>query len=522
MNQNELHNFIIGNELLSFIESQTSVVSDRFKRRDFVEPLIEFCLDGNYTARLGIVYGLRSTGKTVGMLQAAEELIKQGYKVAYARFNYEKTGMGEVNDELTRLAKEGFSHFFIDEASYLGGFVNESAEWADMFVPRYRIKIVISGTDSFMLWTAQRTSLFHRYVLFATNWNSFPEYKRVTGKSYDDFKKQGGIFTAEDMSEFIQSAVVDNLLHTIEHCMEDANRRTEYTDRLYGLNPAAVYKAVISIFKCAAEDAIIEHFIEKSEQKNIVDLGEAVKGLSAGEKRDVKKRVAESIEIYRNFTSVKDPLAVIEALVEFLVKIGCLYEYSTASHEFGDVNAYTFTHNALMNYAIAETIQGILKLKDIDQPEFIKGIKQAAEGVLNESIVFAHVLQGAKKDDKVFKYRDLDNREIDIVVINREAKTLRLIEVKSRTKVDKDRAFGNEARHLFDNEILKNIGVDDSFTITRILVYMGASGSVVGQKDILHLVNIEDLLINYKDLKQFFERMTDEADKNQLNNVEEF
>jgi len=504
MNTNELHNFITGNELLNFIEAQTNVSSEKFKQRDFVEPLIDFCLDENYTARLGIVYGLRSTGKTVGMLQAAEELIKQGYKVAYARFNYEKTGMGDVNDELIKLVKNGVSHFFMDEASYLGGFVNESAEWADMFVPRYRVKIVISGTDSFMLWTAQRTSLFHRYVLFAANWNSFPEYKRVIGKPYDDYKRQGGIFTAENMPEFIQSAVVDNLLHTIEHCIEDANRRTEYIDRLYGLNPAAVYKAVIGIFKCAAEDAIIEHFVEKSGQKNIVDLGTAIKGLSAGEKRDIKNRVAESIEIYRNFTAVKNPLAVIEALIEFLVKIGCLYGYTTATNEFGDANAYTFTHNALMNYAVAETIQGILKLENIDRLEFIDGIKQAAEGALNESIVFAHVLQSAQKDDKVFKYRDLENREIDAAVINREEKTLRLIEVKSKTKIDKDRIFNNDARHLFDDGILKNIGVDGSFAITRALVYMGANDLIVGEKGVLHLVNIEDFLIKCKDLEKLF------------------
>jgi hypothetical protein len=414
--------------------------------------------------------------------------------------------MKGVNDELIKLAKEGFSHFFIDEASYLSGFINESAEWAEMFVPRYRIKMVISGTDSFMLWTAQRTSLFHRYVLFAANWNSFPEYRRVIGKSYDDFKRQGGIFTSEDMSEFIQSAVVDNLLHTIEHCMEDANRRTEYTDRLYGLNPAVVYKAIISIFKCAAEEAITEHFIEKSGRKNIVDLGEALKGLSPAEKRDIKSRVAESIEIYRNFTPVKNPLDVIEALVEFLVKIGCLYGYSTASNEFGEANSYTFTHNTLMNYAIAETIQAILRLKDIDKPGFIKGINQAAEGALNESIVFAHVLRGAKKDDKVFKYRDLENREIDVAVINREAKTLRLIEVKSKTKINKDRVFNDDARHLFDDGILRKIGVDGNFEITRALVYMGISGSVVGEKDVLHLVNIEDLLINYNDLGRFFDR----------------
>jgi len=40
---------------------------------------------------------------------------------------------------------------------------------------------------------------------------------------------------------------------------------------------------------------------------------------------------------------------------------------------------------------------------------------------------------------------------------------------------------------------------------------MGTNGSV-SQKDSLHLVNIEDLLINYKDLGQFFDRMTAQAD----------
>ena len=36
---------------------------------------------------------------------------------------------------------------------------------------------------------------------------------------------------------------------------------------------------------------------------------------------------------------------------------------------------------------------------------------------------------------------------------------------------------------------------------------MGANGSAVSEKDVLHLVNIEDLLINYRDLGQFFDSM---------------
>ena len=507
MSDSTFNNFITGQTLFTAIEAQTGMPPGKFMRRDFVEPLIKFCLDGDFSARIGIVYGLRSTGKTVGMLQAAKELTGRGYKAAYARFNYGTTGIREANAEIIRLAEEGCTHFFIDEAPYLGGFLNGSAEWADSFVPQKRIKIVISGTDSFMLWTAQTMSLFHRYAQFSTNWSSYPEYKRVTGKTYDNYKSDGGILTEEDMTEFIQSAVVDNLIHTIEHCMEDANRTTAYTDILCGISPAVIYKAVISILRCVVEDSVKEHFVSNAARKNIAELGEAISGFTLREKREIKERVAESIELYRNFTPVTRPLDVIETLIEFLVKIGCLNKYITAENELRDNNSFVFAHNALMNFAVEETIRGIEKTGGIDQFAFDQGIRQAAEGALNESVVFAHILRAAKKGDKVFKYRDLENREIDAVIINRETKTLILAEVKSKSRIDDKRIFVNEAKHLFDSEVLKNIGADNSFKVTRALVYRGEPEYIPHLNGALFLVNIEDFLINYKDLEAFFERI---------------
>jgi hypothetical protein len=501
--------FIVGDKLAETIKSLTGDASGKYKRRDFVAPLIDYCVDGCYNGKIGIVYGLRSTGKTVGMLQAAEELATRGHKVAYARFNYEESGMKSVTEEIQVLASKGITHFILDEAPYLGGFINLAPDWSDWLVPAHKVKIIISGTDSFMLWTAQTTSLFHRFVQFSTNWNSYPEYKRVTGKSYDDFKRGGGIFTEEDVPTFIQEAVVDNLLHTIENCMDEAHRRTLYTDRLYGLSPAVVYKAVLSIFKCAAEDAIYEHFVEKSNQKNIVDLGTAISGLPPRDKRDIKERVADSISVYRNFTPIKNPLNVIEAITEFLVKVGCLNKYSTASHEFGELDAYMFTHNALMSYSIEETIRGILSLNNIDSPELVKGIRQAAEGAINENIVFAHVFRNAneKKGGKVFKYHDVNNREIDAVIINHKTKTLSLIEVKSKSKIDTNRVFKNEAKHLFDDEVLQNIGIGDGYTISRIIVYSGESKVVPHTKGNLVLSNIEEFLCNMQDMQTYLARI---------------
>jgi Cdc6-like AAA superfamily ATPase len=133
----------VSESLANLIESQTTLLSKKFQQRDFVENLISFCLNKDYRAILGIVYGLRSTGKTVGMLQAAEQLISQGHKVAYARFNYKTTDMSDVNSEILQLAKEGYTHFFVDKAPYLSGFLHGAAEWADIYVPCNRIKIVV-------------------------------------------------------------------------------------------------------------------------------------------------------------------------------------------------------------------------------------------------------------------------------------------------------------------------------------------------------------------------------------------
>jgi hypothetical protein len=331
----------------------------------------------------------------------------------------------------------------------------------------------------------------------------------VTANPYDVYKREGGIFAAGEMPAFIQSAVVDNLLHTIAHCVDDANRTSSYTDSLYGIGAAVIYKSVISILKCAVEDSVKEHFAEKARERNIADLGAAVSGLSPKDRRELKERVADSLSVYRNFTEVKDPLDVIEALIEFLVKIGCLAECSAAMSDIGKARkTYTFNHNALMSYAVEETVQGILSLEDINQPEFADGIRQAAEGAINESVVLSHMLNGAGKGDKVFKYRDLEDREVDVVVVNREAKTLRLIEVKSKSEINAKNVFADEARHLYSAPVLQNIGVDDAFSIARVVAYMGKNAVIPRREGSLLLVNIERLLDHYQSLGHFLDQMS--------------
>ena len=524
-------NFIIDKMLITAIESQTVTPAAKFERRDFVDPLIRFCLDGDYRARIGIVFGLRSTGKTVGMLQAAGELINRGHKVAYAGFNYKTTGMRDANAEIYNLINKGYTHFFIDEAPYLSGFLHESAEWADTFVPCNRIKIVISGTDSFELWLAMGRALYHRYVRFSTNFCSYPEYKRVWGKSYDEYKTKGGVFLSEEVSaelepktemqreqtsiyeNFIQGAIVANLIRTLEHINEYGGVGRYYAEWLYAIDEQVIYKGVIAILKSTVEAYIKKNFIKEAGNKNIPELGEVISKWSDADKADIKERIADAMGIYQNSIKIDNPAGSIEALLHFLVKIGCLIEGETSiSDRIKGQKTFYFVHNTLMNYALKEAMLGLEQLDGINSDEFKSSLQQAAEGSLNENIVYSHLTLACRGDEKIFRYRDAEGREVDAVIISRENKTVKLFEVKSKVKIDTSRIASNEARHLLDDAVIKNIGADD-FIVMRIVVSKDKTGFVISQKNILLLVNIEDLLVHHKDLTKYLNFLMTEAKK---------
>jgi predicted AAA+ superfamily ATPase len=189
------------------------------------------------------------------------------------------------------------------------------------------------------------------------------------------------------------------------------------------------------------------------------------------------------------------------------VKIGCLVESIEAVSDLGDDSqkskTYYFSHNALMHYAAQETINGLLRLDAIDHKAFEDGVNSASEGYYNENIVLTHILHFRKPDEQVFKYRDDKEREIDAVIVNREKKTLCLVEVKSKRNINERTVFMDEGRWLYDDEILKNIGIDDSYDIKRVVVYKGENRAVSHLKGALVLANVEDFICRQRDLDAF-------------------
>lgn len=59
---------------------------------------------------------------------------------------------------------------------------------------------------------------------------------------------------------------------------------------------------------------------------------------------------------------------------------------------------------------------------------------------------------------------------------------------------DERTVFVNEAKHLFDEEVLARTGISSEYTITRIVVYNGESKTLVHSKGNLVLANLEEFI----------------------------
>jgi hypothetical protein len=341
----------------------------------------------------------------------------------------------------------------------------------------------------------------------------------VLGKGFDEYKACGGVFLESEcasekeillgpenacIENFIRYAIVDNLINTLNECNEDYSTGSYYLDWLYVLDKPVIFKGVIALLQSSAEIMMRKHFVQEVSESDIPGLVEMGCKWSEQGERDIITRIG----IDQNSIRIENHSGTIDALTAFLVNIGCLLEGEIGDSDLVKMRKKLyFAHPALMNYATDETKKTLLKIPGIDRESFSKSLTQAADSAVNANIVYCHFLQMAGKDDKIFMYRDANEREIDVVSVNRKLNKLRLIEVKSKSKIDGKRVFNKEAKHLYDDAILGIIGVSKGFSITRIIAYNGDNECLAHVKGDLFLVNFERLLCRIKDLDAFIDEI---------------
>ncbi|GHV41933.1 hypothetical protein FACS189490_09840 [Clostridia bacterium] len=165
---------------------QVGIITSRFTReRDFVVPLYNTVL-ANPPHKVSVLFGIRSSGKTIGMYQCINRLVSGGVSADVVAFIDGSSIPGGVSADVVafidgssipgasvlenlvnRLISGGVKHLFIDEVSGIKDILSGLAYYANHIAGI--ASVVMAGTDSYMFAEAFTDVLYHRYSLFSLN-----------------------------------------------------------------------------------------------------------------------------------------------------------------------------------------------------------------------------------------------------------------------------------------------------------------------------------------------------------------
>ena len=116
---------VVGSALNSMVEQVAA-----FDKRDCYGRIEAYLRRSD--ARVCILYGLRRTGKTTLLLQAASALGADRARAAYVKATA-RDDLARLNRDVKRLQSLGYRHLFIDEVTLLKDFVDGASLLSDIF-----------------------------------------------------------------------------------------------------------------------------------------------------------------------------------------------------------------------------------------------------------------------------------------------------------------------------------------------------------------------------------------------------
>lgn len=224
-----------GKQLDEYKKNQLQIL-DSWNKRDFTTGVSRY-LDSSVEKVLAIG-GLRGTGKTVGILQAAK-----GLDACYILAQKGESNTGK--DYIELLKNTGEKYIIIDEYSW----INDRED-----LDRYLItavqngkRIVITGTESITMDFLNYGALNHRVSVLHTTMFTYDEYRRIYNKEHSkavckEYLMEGGLFKEyaltnyESTKAYIEEAIVNNLADYLKERMSEEKART--------LTYSVLYKAI--------------------------------------------------------------------------------------------------------------------------------------------------------------------------------------------------------------------------------------------------------------------------------------
>ena len=491
--------FIVGDELKELCQA-----SLQKKRRNAYDEMTEFLDNTELHNKLGVVYGLRNTGKTVILQQLAGHPDRVD-KSAYISLKYRQCKVWELEKPIGKLMEKGYKYFYLDEVSWAESFVDQSMGLSDLFTP---VKIVLSGTDSLSFRLAANDTLYHRVVFTRTTWMPFDEYCRITeNPSILQYLMHGGVFwedkTATNIKKYIETSIVDNIYNTIRN----VDREYVGRDLLLGLTKRELYNIVYGICESVTLENLLEKVHEHWDKEFAKGLEQALR--SCGVRLGKTSYGGLIIDSYPyEITSTKYSREKVLVVLEYLQKLNLLANVGYFLVPRINTMSLEFTQLGILQEFTRNVVGGILKnvnLSTQEKESVLENLTSNAEGGQLEAVVLLSLTNYFSKNKdrvKVFKVRQAGGDfEFDAVVYSYKVGIL-LIEVK---RTDKQKP--SDTRHLKNPVALDWVKVEfGEVPITKIVLYRGETQVPEGDTADVYFINIEDFLLNMETyLKDFNE-----------------
>lgn len=472
-----LTHVIAGKELKALV-SPTHIL----KKRDSFKMLTEY-LYGEITPRVCSIYGLRRTGKTTMLFQAIDEMNEENLsKTVYIKIR-KGQNMSMLDHDLKILQKEGYKFIFLDEITFMEGFIDTASFLSDIYAAM-GMKIVLSGTDSLEIWFASKYELYDRTYFIHTTWIPFSEHARLLGTNdIDEYIRYGGTLRAgevdfddeslreeeisfyddESTRRYIDTAICKNIQHSLE-CFEDGSHFRKLRE-LYEANEltGAINRIIENMNHRFVVDTLTKDFQSSDlhlAKRNLLKERNLELRSDALEKIDEEKVIRRLMEILDienkenqrvNITAehvreIKEYLSALELIEE------CPVRYLGAKKEETDSNVL-FTQPG-MRYCQAEALVFSLKKDEIfssisakEKDYVCNKILDGVKGRMLEEIVLYESMRKLKNKYDVFKLEFLDG-EFDMVQMNKETYECKIFEIKHSKLTDPSqyRHINNEER----------------------------------------------------------------------------
>ena len=440
-------------EINDYIKAETIGIS---VPRDFVSKVQEYLQ--SIGRRVLLVTGLRSTGKTIGILQGIKDT-----DTAYICPAYK--GCCNVQNMKLLLSEITASNIVIDEYSWI---IDKDGELANYIAGLNKLgkKIILTGTESAVVHGLQSSELIHRAIEIHTNYCSYNEYRRLfnlekTPDSLLKYLQTGGIFESRieenfgSMKNYIQNAIIDNIASFYPEADKEQVKMSVYT----------------YFYNCITENYKPVSLPVYNYNRNVLSYEEYLEDF--GIRTDIKL----DDFVFKNVSDILESLQI-------AIKIRDLR-----------INSHTRTY--IVNQAISyQLVKAIYKLDTVSD-KYLGHLYEAAvvcNFYLSKPAVYnMYFLEGRKKGI---------DYELDFIL--KEKKTAYVFECK----YSKNDEFQLSETASIAKDIIPNL-LGDCDISGRFVIYQGKEKTgLTNNKDIIYTNNWD---INYEDFDRLYNEYKDAA-----------